>query len=45
MSTERAMGGVWNIVPTPFLPDGALDEPSLDTLVDFVVATGVESIA
>ena len=35
------MGGVWNIVPTPFLPDGSLDEASIDTLVDFVVGTGV----
>jgi 4-hydroxy-tetrahydrodipicolinate synthase len=41
MSSERAMGGVWNIVPTPFRPDGSLDEPSIDTLVDFVIATGV----
>ncbi|MBA2720905.1 MAG: dihydrodipicolinate synthase family protein [Chloroflexi bacterium] len=35
------MGGVWNIVPTPFLPDGDLDEPSLASLAEFVVATGV----
>ena len=41
MSTERALGGVWNIVPTPFEPDGSLDTGSLHTLVDFVVATGV----
>jgi 4-hydroxy-tetrahydrodipicolinate synthase len=41
MSTKRAIGGVWNIVPTPFLPDGELDEPSLATLAEFVVATGV----
>jgi 4-hydroxy-tetrahydrodipicolinate synthase len=41
MSSERATGGVWNIVPTPFLPDGALDEASLATLAEFVVATGV----
>lgn len=44
MSTERAIGGVWNIVPTPFLPDGDLDEPSLSTLADFVVATGVNGM-
>ena len=41
MSTERAIGGVWNIVPTPFTEDGALDEPSLTTLAEFVVATRV----
>jgi 4-hydroxy-tetrahydrodipicolinate synthase len=41
MSRERALSGVWNIVPTPFLPSGDLDEPSLATLAEFVVATGV----
>jgi 4-hydroxy-tetrahydrodipicolinate synthase len=41
VTTERALGGVWNIVPTPFLPDGELDDHSLATLADFVVATGV----
>ena len=41
MSTERAIGGVWNIVPTPFREDGSLDEPSLTTLAEFVVATRV----
>jgi 4-hydroxy-tetrahydrodipicolinate synthase len=36
--------GVWNIVPTPFDESGALDEPSLRRLVDFVVATGVQGL-
>ena len=36
--------GVWNIVPTPFADDGSLDEPSLRTLVDFVVNTGVDGM-
>ncbi|MBA2380853.1 MAG: dihydrodipicolinate synthase family protein [Chloroflexi bacterium] len=40
MTAERT-GGVWNIVPTPFLPDGTLDERSLATLANFVLATGV----
>jgi 4-hydroxy-tetrahydrodipicolinate synthase len=44
VSSERAVGGVWNIVPTPFLPDGDLDEPSLATLAEFVVATGVNGM-
>jgi 4-hydroxy-tetrahydrodipicolinate synthase len=36
--------GVWNIVPTPFHPDEELDHESLDTLTDFVVATGVDGM-
>jgi 4-hydroxy-tetrahydrodipicolinate synthase len=36
--------GVWNIVPTPFDESGALDEPSLQRLVDFVIATGVQGL-
>ena len=44
MSTGRSVAGVWNIVPTPFLPDGSLDLPSVDTLVDFVVATGADGM-
>jgi 4-hydroxy-tetrahydrodipicolinate synthase len=38
------MQGVWNIVPTPFTPDGELDVASLPTLVDFVVGTGVDGM-
>jgi 4-hydroxy-tetrahydrodipicolinate synthase len=44
VSTGRAVAGVWNIVPTPFLPDGELDTQSLDMLVEFVVATGVDGM-
>ncbi len=36
--------GVWNILATPFLPDGALDEASLGRLTDAVIATGVNGI-
>ena len=36
--------GVWNIVPTPFDGSGALDEPSLRRLIDFVIATGVQGV-
>jgi 4-hydroxy-tetrahydrodipicolinate synthase len=36
--------GVWNIVPTPFLPDEELDLASLGTLTDFVVASGVDGM-
>ncbi|MEP7378242.1 MAG: dihydrodipicolinate synthase family protein [Chloroflexota bacterium] len=38
------LAGVWNIVPTPFHPDEELDLPSLRTLTDFVVGTGVDGM-
>src|SRR6478735_2295294 len=44
MGDIEALRGVWNIVPTPFLPDGALDLASIPTLVDFVRATGVDGL-
>ena len=31
------MKGVYNITPTPFQPDGTLDEPSLITLTNFTI--------
>ena len=39
-----ALRGVWNIVPTPFLADGALDEASIPGLVHFVRGTGVDGM-
>jgi 4-hydroxy-tetrahydrodipicolinate synthase len=36
--------GVWNIVPTPFLPSGELDVASLPGLVAFVRGTGVDGM-
>jgi 4-hydroxy-tetrahydrodipicolinate synthase len=44
MGDISALRGVWNIVPTPFLPDGALDEASLPRLAAFVRATGVDGM-
>ena len=44
MGDIAALRGVWNIVPTPFLPDGALDVASLPGLVSFVRATGVDGM-
>ncbi len=44
MGDIGALRGVWNIVPTPFLPDGALDLASIPTLVGFVRATGVDGL-
>jgi len=41
---SRGVTGAWNIVPTPFHPDGTLDEESIPRLVDFVVATGVDGL-
>ena len=43
-SGMELLRGVWNIVPTPFADDGSLDEPSLRTLVEFVVNTGVDGM-
>ena len=36
--------GVWNIVPTPFLDDGSLDEASLPVLTRFVAGCGVDGM-
>ena len=44
MSAEERLAGVWNIVPTPFLEDGALDEVSLPTLTRFVADRGVDGM-
>src|SRR6478735_11506369 len=38
------LAGVWNIVPTPFLEDGELDEASLPTLTRFVAGCGVDGM-
>ncbi len=44
MGDIAALRGVWNIVPTPFLPDGGLDDASLPGLVAFVRSTGVDGM-
>jgi 4-hydroxy-tetrahydrodipicolinate synthase len=44
MHDRAVIRGVWNIVPTPFDPDGALDLASIDTLVPFVRSTGVDGL-
>ena len=44
MGDIGALRGTWNIVPTPFLPDGSLDAASLPGLVAFVRATGVDGM-
>jgi 4-hydroxy-tetrahydrodipicolinate synthase len=37
-------GGVYTVVPTPFTEDGALDLPSLERLITFLVARGVTGL-
>jgi 4-hydroxy-tetrahydrodipicolinate synthase len=44
MGDIGALRGVWNIVPTPFQPDGALDVASIPRLVGFVRGTGVDGL-
>jgi 4-hydroxy-tetrahydrodipicolinate synthase len=36
--------GIYNITPTPFKPDGSLDEASLRRLTDFIIRTGVDGM-
>ena len=39
-----ALEGVWNILPTPFTPDGALDHAGVARLTAFVMRTGVDGM-
>ena len=45
MTDSARLEGVWNIVPTPFLDDGSLDEASLPGLTRFVAGCGVTGLA
>jgi 4-hydroxy-tetrahydrodipicolinate synthase len=44
MANFNYLKGVFNITPTPFHPDGSLDEDSLARLTDFTIKTGVNSM-
>jgi 4-hydroxy-tetrahydrodipicolinate synthase len=44
MRLDAATSGVFAIAPTPFRPDGAVDEASLDRMVDFYEAAGVDGL-
>ena len=44
MGDIGALRGVWNIVPTPFAPNGTVDDASIHGLVTFVRATGVDGM-
>ncbi len=44
MAGIERLEGVWNIVPTPFRPDGSLDDASLPGLTAFVAGCGVDGM-
>jgi 4-hydroxy-tetrahydrodipicolinate synthase len=44
MTISADTSGVFAIAPTPFLPDGAVDDGSLDRMVDFYEAAGVNGL-
>jgi len=44
MNEAARLRGVWNILPTPFTDDGALDDAGIRSLVDFVAGTGVDGL-
>ncbi|HKI86361.1 MAG TPA: dihydrodipicolinate synthase family protein, partial [Thermoanaerobaculia bacterium] len=39
---RTSLTGVYTVLPTPFAEDDSLDLPSLERLVDFVIARGVD---
>jgi 4-hydroxy-tetrahydrodipicolinate synthase len=41
---DGRLGGVWNIVPTPFTPWGDLDLASVERLTEFVIGTGIDGL-
>jgi 4-hydroxy-tetrahydrodipicolinate synthase len=41
---DETVSGVFTIACTPFLPDGTLDEPSIDRMVDFYVEKGATGL-
>ena len=44
MPLTSDIGGVVPIAPTPFHPDGRIDETSLDRMVDFFAGAGVDGL-
>lgn len=44
MTDFSYLHGVYNITPTPFHPDGRLDEASLAGLMDFIISKGVNGL-
>jgi 4-hydroxy-tetrahydrodipicolinate synthase len=44
MSLSRYARGVYAIAPTPFHPDGAVDDSSVDRMADFYAGCGVDGL-
>jgi 4-hydroxy-tetrahydrodipicolinate synthase len=44
MSFDSNAAGVFVIAPTPFFPDGSLDEASIDRMIDFFKGCGVNGM-
>ena len=44
MQSSDQLKGVFNITPTPFAPDGSLDEASLASLTEFIIGCGVDGM-
>jgi 4-hydroxy-tetrahydrodipicolinate synthase len=44
VALSRHTRGVYAIAPTPFRPDGAVDEASIDRMVDFYAGAGVDGL-
>ncbi|HQT59933.1 MULTISPECIES: dihydrodipicolinate synthase family protein [unclassified Acidiphilium] len=44
MKLDHTARGVFPIAPTPFLPDGAIDTTSIDTMCDFYSSAGATGI-
>ena len=44
MKLESSAKGVYVIAPTPFHPDGRIDESSIDRMTDFFVEAGVDGM-
>ncbi|MCW2609676.1 MAG: 4-hydroxy-tetrahydrodipicolinate synthase [Actinomycetota bacterium] len=44
MAVTRHTRGVYAIAPTPFCPDGTVDPASIDRMVDFYAAAGVDGL-
>jgi 4-hydroxy-tetrahydrodipicolinate synthase len=44
MHLDHTASGVYAIAPTPFTPDGAVDERSIDRMVEFYHASGVTGL-
>ncbi len=44
MSEKTIADGVWPTMITPFLPDGAIDYPALERLIDWYIERGVSGL-